>query len=97
MAGALFGEVQLSLFVPGAPFGEIQLSLFVAGELFGEVQASSFVAGTVFGEDQCHFSWQAQYLVKFGMVAGARHVVFCYRKCSGRVRKVTSVTRRVAD
>ena len=25
---------------------------------------------------KCHFSWQAQYLVKFGMIAGARNVVF---------------------
>ena len=25
---------------------------------------------------KCHFSWQAQYSVKFGMMAGARNVVF---------------------
>ena len=25
---------------------------------------------------KCHFSWQAQYSVKFGMIAGARNVVF---------------------
>ena len=25
---------------------------------------------------RCHFSWQAQYSVKFGMIAGARNVVF---------------------
>ena len=30
----------------------------------------------------CHFSWQAQYSVKFGMIAGARNVVFFNRKCS---------------
>ena len=24
---------------------------------------------------ECHFSWQAQYLVKFGKIAGARNVV----------------------
>ena len=24
---------------------------------------------------KCHFSWQAQYSVKFGMIAGARNVV----------------------
>ena len=29
---------------------------------------------------KCHFSWQAQYLVKFGMIAGARNVVFIFRK-----------------
>ena len=44
----------------------------------------------------CHFLWQAQYSVKFGMIAGARNVVFFNRKCSWRARKVTSVARRVA-
>ena len=28
-----------------------------------------------------HFSWQAQYSVKFGMIAGARNVVFFNTKC----------------
>ena len=37
MAGAIFGEVQLSLFVAGAAFGEVQVSLFVAGVGFGEI------------------------------------------------------------
>ena len=46
---------------------------------------------------KCHFSWQAQYLVKFGMIAGARNVVFFNRKCSWRARKVTSLARRVAE
>ena len=32
---------------------------------------------------KCHFSWQAQYLVKFGMIAGARNVVFFNTKCHG--------------
>ena len=39
--------------------------------------------------DECYFSWQAQYLVKlkchfskFGMIAGARNVVFFNTKCS---------------
>ena len=50
MAGAVFGEVQVSLFVAGAAFGEVQVSLFVAGAAFGEVQVSLFVAGAVFGE-----------------------------------------------
>ena len=45
----------------------------------------------------CHFSWQAQYSVKFGMIAGARNVVFFNRKCSWRARKVTSLARRVAE
>ena len=50
MAGAAFGDVQVSFFVPGAVFGEVQVSLFVAGAVFGEVQVSLFVAGAVFGE-----------------------------------------------
>ena len=50
MAGAVFGEVEVSLFVAGAVFGEVEVSLFVAGAAFGEVQVSLFVAGAVFGE-----------------------------------------------
>ena len=46
---------------------------------------------------KCHFSWQAQYSVKFGMIAGARKVVFINTKCSRWAGKVTSVARRVAD
>ena len=69
VAGAVFGEVQVSLFVAGAVFGEVQVSLFVAGAVFGEVQESLFVAGAV-------------YSVKFGMIAGARNVVFFNTKCS---------------
>ena len=46
---------------------------------------------------KCHFLWQAQYLVKSGMIAGAPNVVFFNRKCPWRARKVTSVARRVAD
>ena len=52
VAGAVFGEVQVSLFVAGAVFGEVQVSLFVAGAVFGEVQVSLFVAGAVFAEVQ---------------------------------------------
>ena len=44
MAGAAFGEVHVSLFVPGAAFGEVHVSLFVAGAAFGEVHVSLFVA-----------------------------------------------------
>ena len=50
MAGALFGDVQVSLFVAGALFGDVQVSLFVAGAVFCEVEVSLFVAGAVFGE-----------------------------------------------
>ena len=37
MAGAVFGEVRVSLFVAGAVFGEVRVSLFVAGAVFGEI------------------------------------------------------------
>ena len=47
---------------------------------------------------KCHFSWQVQHLVKFGMIAGARNVVFfTTRNAPGEREKVTSVARRVAD
>ena len=36
---------------------------------------------------KCHFSWQAQYSVKFGMIAGARNVVFFNRKMLGLTAK----------
>ena len=72
----------MSLFVAGAAFGEVQVFLFVAGAAFGDVQVSFFVAGAVFGEVQVSLSWQAQYSVKFGMIAGARNVVFFNTKCS---------------
>ena len=52
VAGAILGEVQVSLFVAGAVFGEVQVSIFVAGAILGEVQVSLFVAGAVFGEVQ---------------------------------------------
>ena len=36
MAGAVLGEVQVSLFVAGAALGEGQVYLFVVGAVFGE-------------------------------------------------------------
>ena len=36
MAGALLGDVQVSLFVAGAVLGDVQASLFVAGAVLGE-------------------------------------------------------------
>ena len=50
VAGAGFGEGQVSLFVAGAVLGEGSVSLFVAGAVLGEGQVSLFVAGTVLGE-----------------------------------------------
>ena len=40
----------MSLFVAGAAFGDVQVSFLVAGAVFGEVQGSLFVAGAVFCE-----------------------------------------------
>ena len=50
MAGAVFGDLGVSLFVAGAVFGDLGVSLFVAGAALGDVGVSFFVAGTVFGE-----------------------------------------------
>ena len=46
MAGALFSDVQVSLFVAGALFGDVQVSLFA---VFGGAEAL-FVAGAAFGK-----------------------------------------------
>ena len=50
MAGAIFGDVGVSLFVAGAAFGDVAVSLFVARAVFGDLGVSLFVAGAVFGE-----------------------------------------------
>ena len=49
MAGAVFGELGVSLFVTGAVFGDLGVSFFVAGAAFGDLGVSLFVAGAVFG------------------------------------------------
>ena len=46
---------------------------------------------------ECHFSWQAQYSVKFEKIAGARNVVIFNTKCVSEARKVTSANGRVRD
>ena len=62
----------------GAVLGEVQVSVFVAGTVLGEGQVSLFVAGAV----RVTFRpWQAQYLVNFGKIGGARNVVFFNTKC----------------
>ena len=43
----------------------------------------------------CHFLWQVQHLVTFGMIAGAGNVVIFDRICSWPVRKVALAARRV--
>ena len=50
MVGAVFGEVQVSLFVAGTVLGEVPVLFFVVGAVFGEVQVSLFVAGAALGE-----------------------------------------------
>ena len=50
MAGAVFGDLRVSLFVAGAAFGDLGASLSVAGAVFGDLGVSLFVAGAVFGE-----------------------------------------------
>ena len=52
MAGAVFGEAQVSHFVAGAVLAEAQVSLFVAGAILGEGHVSLFMAGAVLGEGQ---------------------------------------------
>ena len=52
MAGAVLGEVQVSVFVAGTVLGEGQVSLFVISAILGEGQVSLFVAGAVLGEGQ---------------------------------------------
>ena len=37
MAGAIFGNVGVSLFVAGAAFADVGASHFVAGAVFGEI------------------------------------------------------------
>ena len=66
------------------------MSLFVAGAVFGEVELSLFVAGAVCRVKlNCHFSWQAQYLVKSKrhiFVAGAvfREIMLYFSKQNAR-------------
>ena len=46
MAGAVFGDVELALFVAGAVFGDVELALFVAGAVFdGNFQYKMLVVG----------------------------------------------------
>jgi len=49
--------------VAGAAFGEVHISLFVAGAAFGEVHVLLFKVQRLV-KFMCHFSWQAQHLVR---------------------------------
>ena len=46
MAGAAFGEVQVSFFVAGAAFGEVQVSFFVAGAVLFRGSGSLSLGGS---------------------------------------------------
>ena len=46
---------------------------------------------------ECHFSWQAQSLVKFGSIGGARNVVIFSTKCVSESQKATSANGWVRD
>ena len=46
---------------------------------------------------ECDFSWQAQHLVKFWEIAGARNVVFFHTRCVSKVGRGRSPRRRVRD
>ena len=70
MAGAVLGEVQVSLFVVGAVLDEVQVSLFVVGAVLGEVQVLLFVVGAVLGEVQVS-------LFVVGAVLGEVEVSLC--------------------
>ena len=41
MAGTIFGNLAVSLFVAGAIFGDVAVSLFVAGVVFGKIWVNS--------------------------------------------------------
>ena len=80
MAGAVFGEVGVSLFVAGAAFGDILVSYEarINHEIHFAWQAQYLV------KLECDFSWQAQHLVTFWEIAGARNVAFFTTKSCSR-------------
>ena len=74
VAGAIFGEVQVSLFVAGAVFGEVEVSLFVAGEVFGDIWNDSR------GANCCIFQYKLLVVgmkSNLGCEAGCGRTVSC--------------------
>ena len=71
MAGAVFGDVELSLCVAGAVFGDVELSLFVAGAVFGEIWNDSRSAKC------CIFQYKM-------LVLGVKSNLGCEAGCGGR-------------
>ena len=72
MAGAVFGDVELSLCVAGAVFGDVELSLFVAGAVFGEIWNDSRSAKC------CIFQYKM-------LVVGVKSNLGCEAGCGGTV------------
>ena len=74
-------------------FGAVQVSFFVAGAIFDEVAFKLHIGFSwqvqCLVQLNCHFSRQAQsqYLVKFGMIAGARHPLFLNTNARGEREK----------
>ena len=71
MAGAVFGDVELSLCVAGAVFGDVELSLFVAGAVFAEIWNDSRSAKC------CIFQYKM-------LVVGVKSNLGCEAGCGGR-------------
>ena len=74
MAGAVFGEVEVSFFVAGAVFGEVEVSLFVVGAVFGEIWNDSWSAKC------CIFQYKMLVVVlksNLGCEAGCGVTVSC--------------------
>ena len=68
MAGAVFGEVQVSFFVAAAVFGEIwndcsDPARIILGMVSDRSRIVNSVSCVTRINHEIHFSWQAQYLV----------------------------------
>ena len=48
----------------GTAVSDVGVSFFVASATLDDVAMSFCVTGAIFGMSECHFSWQAQHLVK---------------------------------
>ena len=73
----------MSLFVAGAAFGELQVSLFVAGAAFGEVQVSLFVAGAAHGEFLNEILGAKRFIFQYTMlVVSSKSNLGCEAGCA---------------
>ena len=95
-AGAIFGNVGVSLFVAGAAFGDVAAQLFVAVATFGDVGVSLFVSGAACGE-----IWQNVIVIIFNTkcVSEARKVTLANGRvssCSDHGRMLGPGSSRIA-